>query len=68
MERKKSPWTMSVPAAGKKYYGIGRSAAYRAARPYEEAQPGEIPTVEVGGLKRAVVSRLERMLSGEESK
>ena len=68
MKQNTTPWTMSVPAAGRKYYGIGRNAAYRAARPYEEAQPGEIPTVDVGGLKRAVVPRLERMLAGEESK
>ena len=50
MKQDKASWTMSVPAAGRKYYGIGRNASYRVARPYEEAQPGEIPTVEVGGL------------------
>ena len=54
MKQDKTPWTMSVPAAGRKYYNLGRNAAYRAARHYAEAKPGEIPTVEVGGLKKAV--------------
>jgi hypothetical protein len=67
-EQDKTPWTMSVPAAGRKYYDLGRNASYRVARPYEKAQPGQIPTVWAGGKLRAVVSRLERMLSGEESK
>jgi hypothetical protein len=68
MKQDTTPWTMSVPAAGRKYYNLGRNAAYRAARHYAEAKPGEIPTVEVGGLKKALPRLIERMLAGEESK
>ena len=66
--REPTPWTMSVPAAGRQYLGIGRNASYRRAKPIEEAKPGDIPTIDVGGLKRAVVRRLERMLAGDEGK
>ena len=63
MAQDKTPWTMSVPEAGRKYYDLGRNASYRAARPYAEAQHGEIPTVEVGKLKRALPRLIERMLA-----
>ena len=58
-KRKDAPLTLSVPEAGKKYYGIGRNAAYRA------ADRGEIPTIQVGGLRRVPVVRIEKMLTGE---
>ena len=64
----KTKWTMAVPEAGKKYLGLGRNASYRVARPYEEAQPGQIPTVWAGGKLRAVVKKLERLLAGDEGK
>jgi hypothetical protein len=51
--------TMSVPEAGKKYFGIGKNAAYDAAR------RGEIPVIRIGGKLRVPVIRLERMLAGE---
>ena len=54
-----TPWTMSVPAAGKKYLNLGRNASYRAAK------RGDIPTIEIGGLLKVPVRRLERKLSGE---
>jgi len=52
-------WTMSVPAAGKKYYDLGKNASYRAAK------VGTIPTIKVGNLLRVPVRRIERKLTGE---
>jgi hypothetical protein len=52
--------TMSVPAAGKKYFGLGRNASYAA------AERGEIPTVRIGSRVFAVVSKIERMLGVED--
>jgi hypothetical protein len=43
------PLTLSVPEAGKRYFGIGRAAAYAA------AANGTIPTIRVGGLLRVPV-------------
>jgi Helix-turn-helix domain len=48
--------TMSVPAAGKKYFGLSRNGAYDAAK------RGEIPTIKIGRLLRVPVRALERML------
>jgi len=53
------PKTMSVPAAGRLYFDIGRNASYEAAR------KGIIPTIEVGGKKRAIVAALERMVAAD---
>ena len=59
MERDETPRTLSVPNAGKKYFGIGKNASYRA------AERGDIPTIRVGGLLRVPVVRMERKLEGE---
>jgi hypothetical protein len=48
--------TMSVPAAGKKYFGLSRNGAYDA------AARGDIPTIRIGRLLRVPVRALERML------
>jgi hypothetical protein len=48
---------MSVPAAGRTYYDIGRNASYEAAR------RGEIPTIRVGRLLRVPVAAMERRLA-----
>ena len=48
--------TMSVPAAGKKYFGLGRNASYAAAR------RGQIPAIWIGGREFACVSALERKI------
>ena len=53
MEERK---TISVPEAGKRYYGLSRNGSYAAAR------RGEIPTIKVGRLKRVPVRALERIL------
>jgi hypothetical protein len=52
------PFTMSVPAAGKKYFGLSRNGSYAA------AARGEIPTMDIGRKKVALVRVLERMLEG----
>jgi hypothetical protein len=48
--------TMSVPAAGKKYFGLSRNGAYDAAK------RGEIPTIKIGRLLRVPIRALETML------
>jgi hypothetical protein len=53
---KPNPPTMSVPEAGKHYFGLGRNASY------EAAKRGDIPTIKVGKLLRAVVQALDRKL------
>jgi len=56
MPDKEQPLTMSVPAAGKKYYGLSRNGSYDAAK------RGDIPTIKVGRLLRAVVRAIEKKL------
>ncbi len=56
---KDAPLTMSVPEAGKHYFGLSRNAAYAA------ADRGEIPTIRIGKLLRVPVRQLERMLDGD---
>ena len=53
---KDAPFTISVPEAGKRYFGLCRNAAY------EAAARGEIPTIRIGRLLRVPVRALERML------
>ena len=55
--------TMSVPEAGRKYFGLSRNGAYDA------AARGEIPTIKIGRLLRVPVRALERLLdrAGERS-
>ena len=50
------PKTMTVPDAGKLYYGLGRNAAYAA------AVRGDIPTIKIGRLLRVPVAAMERRL------
>ena len=49
-------WTVSVPEAGKRYFGLGRNASYAA------AARGDLPTVTVGRMVRVPVKVIERML------
>ena len=51
-----APLTMTVPEAGKKYFGLSRDASYAA------AQRGDIPTIRVGRLLRVPVAAMERKL------
>jgi hypothetical protein len=48
---------MSVPDAGKRYFGLSRNAAYDA------AARGDIPTIRIGKLLRVPVRALEAMLN-----
>ena len=50
------PRTLSVPEAGK-WLGLGRNAAYEAAR------RGDIPTIRIGRLLRVPIIALERKLA-----
>ena len=51
--------TIPVPAAGAVFYGLGRNAAY------EAAKTGQIPTVQIGGKKMVVVATIARQLGLE---
>jgi hypothetical protein len=51
-----SPLTISVPDAGKKYFGLSRNASYAA------AARGDIPTIRIGKLLRVPVRALDQML------
>jgi hypothetical protein len=48
--------TISVPEAGREFFGLSRNASYKA------AQRGEIPTLKIGRLLRVPVAALERKL------
>ena len=54
------PKTISVPEAGKQYFGLAKNASY------EAAARGEIPVIRIGGRLRVPVCQLERMLQGIE--
>jgi hypothetical protein len=56
---KHTPRTISVPEAGKKYYGLCREASYDAAR------RGDIPVIKVGRLLRVPVAAMERKLDSD---
>jgi hypothetical protein len=51
------PKTMTVPEAGRQYFGIARNASYDAAK------RGEIPVIKIGSRLRVPVAALERMLA-----
>jgi hypothetical protein len=48
--------TLSVPAAGKKYFGLSRASSYAA------AARGQLPTIRIGRKLCVPVIALERML------
>jgi hypothetical protein len=56
MEMADLPKTITVPEAGKEYFGLSKNASYAA------AVRGEIPTVRIGRLLRVPVRALEAML------
>ena len=51
-----TPKTMSVPEAGRHYFGIGRDASYQAVK------TGQIPVVKIGKLLRVPIIAMDRML------
>lgn len=48
--------TLTVPEAGREYFGLGRNASYEAAR------RGDIPTIKIGRLLRVPVAAMDRKL------
>ncbi len=52
-----NPKTLSVPEAGKIYFGLSRNGSY------EAAHRGEIPTIRIGRLFRVPIVALERKLA-----
>lgn len=52
--------TLSVPEAGRVYFGLSRNGAY------EAAKRGEIPVINIGRKLRVPVAALERMLDRAE--
>jgi hypothetical protein len=52
------PKTISVPEAGKQYFGLAKNASY------EAAARGQLPVIRIGGRLRVPVVQLERMLEG----
>jgi excisionase family DNA binding protein len=48
--------TLSVPEAGKRYFGLSRGSSYAA------AANREIPTIRIGRLLRVPVAAMERLL------
>jgi hypothetical protein len=61
-ESDERPWTVSIPAAGRKYYGVGRATAY------ELARDGTMPTIDLGPkLKRALPRVIEAQLAAKTS-
>jgi excisionase family DNA binding protein len=48
--------TISVPEAGRRYFGLSRNASYAA------AERGEIPAVRIGRLLRVPVRAMEALL------
>jgi len=53
--------TMTVPDAGRIYYGLSRNGSY------EAAKRGDIPTIKIGKLLRVPVRALEQMLDSAKS-
>lgn len=49
--------TLTVPEAGRRYFGLSSGASYAA------AERGEIPTVRIGRLLRVPIAAMDRMLS-----
>jgi excisionase family DNA binding protein len=54
--------TLSVPEAGRRYFGVARKTAY------DLAADGTIPTMRVGRLLRVPIRALERMLDEASAK
>jgi hypothetical protein len=51
-----TPITLSVPEAGKRYFGLSRDGSYDA------AARGDLPTIRIGRLLRVPIRSLEAML------
>ena len=49
--------TLSIPEAGRRYFGLSRNGSYNA------AERGDIPFITVGRLKRVPIRLMERKLN-----
>jgi hypothetical protein len=54
------PKTISVPEAGKRYFGLCYNASYAA------MHRGEIPTIKIGNRYRVPIAAMERRLAAVE--
>lgn len=61
-ETPSKPPVITIPQAGKIYFGIGRSASYEAAR------RGEIPTIKIGRKHLVPIAAMDRVLAGAADK
>jgi excisionase family DNA binding protein len=52
-----TPKTISIPEAGRRYFGLSRNGSYDA------AERGEIPFIQIGRLRRVPVQLMEKMLA-----
>ncbi len=59
-EAEHEQYTLTIPQAGKKFYNVGRSASYEAAR------RGEIPTIKIGRKLLVPVAAVMRRLAEAE--
>jgi hypothetical protein len=50
------PLTISVPEAGRRYFGLSKKGSYDA------ASRGEIPTIKIGKLRRVPIRAMEAIL------
>ncbi len=48
--------TLSVPEAGRRYFGLSQNGSYVA------AARGDIPTIRIGGRLRVPIAAMERLL------
>ena len=56
LEERETCKTLSVPTAGRLYYGLSRNASYSAVK------RGDIPVIRVGRMLRVPVAAMERLL------
>jgi hypothetical protein len=56
-EKNTEALTLSVPEAGKRYFGLSRNGSY------EAADRGDIPTIRIGRLRRVPVRAMEARLN-----
>jgi hypothetical protein len=54
------PHTLTVPEAGRIYFGLGKNSSYEAAR------RGDFPTIRIGRLLRVPIVAIERKLEQAE--
>jgi hypothetical protein len=50
------PKTLSVPEAGRRYFGIGKNASYAA------AARGDMPVIKIGRRRRVPIIAMERLM------